>query len=226
MRCDTRIFVICWLITKLSHGENNFVDSLTNLGVGTVNLIVGFSTGCYNFQSFLVLIVTATSGHVGTATLSSEASYQMKPGSPPTVFIFENAIVNKAEYEDPKFDKESEVQHVQQVYGPFLVDQIKSKIEGTKVKSVNVIDMSHSNLFFYRGLAEVIRNQSMINLHFVRVHRDRAETAVDMNSPSSQQSEFTYSPLENSPNVILTVDAATWANMTKNERTFWVRSNH
>lgn len=191
-------FVGCWDV---------FAQQLLSLSVETINLFVGFSTG-----------------HVGTTTLSNSDSYINF--SQPTIFIFERGAIKKGEYAESSL--EHEVEHVKKIYGRYIIAQIKVKCGEMEIfKAVNVVDLSHSSLFFYRGLIEVAKEYEKIKLHFVRIRRDRLETALSLNASSKSQPDFfkydhyRYSPIENVPNVVLALDESAWSTFSLMERVFW-----
>ena len=177
------------------------------------------------------LIVGFSTGHTGTTTLSNRTSYDLKDEL--VWFFFEQAGVNKTFYAN-NFTIYDEIKHVEKIYGPRLVKIAKENvIERNQsppgpdgVYNVTIVDLSHSSLFFYRGLIAVAKNnKDRLSLQFVRLRRDRVETAISMTGdrvPFFEYDFFRYHPMENSPNVLLKVDKSIWERMSEVERVFWV----
>lgn len=145
--------------------------------------------------------------------------------------MFEKHSVGRGKYKT--FNLQSEIDHVEGSYGPYIVNEVKRRIEkkmvGDEMISVaNIIDMSHASLFYYRGLIEVAKKSPEIHLHFIRIRRDRIETAISMindvkfHDSYFKHAFFTYTPFENTPNVLHKLDASTWNDMTIVEQVFWV----
>lgn len=159
--------------------------------------------------------------------MSNAATYILDAQTPPTVFIFERGGIGGESYGDSafEFDLGCEISQVENNYFLHIIGRIEEVIGERAVQSVIVIDMSHTNLYFYRGLVEVAKQNPKINLHFVRIRRNRVETALSMREIRPDFFEFDsfrYTPLENPANVILKANEWLWTNMSTLERAYWV----
>ena len=149
--------------------------------------------------------------HVGTTTLSAKKSYSL--GNSSSVhFCFEASCyvgrqmsMMTAEYK--KCDLQKEINFVRNIFAPMFK---KAKIH---YNASVMVDMGHSNIYYYRGLIEYFtklnpNNKICNHITFVRVRRNRYET---MRSLMYQGHDFTplqtifyrYYPTENEANIIL-----------------------
>lgn len=184
------------------------------IDVPHIHLIMGFSTG-----------------HCGTTTLSDKNSYQVIDKHHTAKFLFETNYVDKKQYRNPNFDLQSEIDHVESHYGPKIIQEMRLLVGASpKPTHITIVDLSHSNLFFHRGLVFMaMKLRHKFNISFIRIRRDRYETARSMASESCCNHGgffnfdfFRYHPFENEPNVILKVNRDIWNNMTLLEQIFWV----
>jgi hypothetical protein len=174
---------------------------------GDVNFIVGFSTG-----------------HVGTTTLTSKSAYNAQEVAEKNVkFVFERAGVPPSTCADREWDIRQEVQHVEYYYGPEILSNISAS------SSSVIVDLSHANICFYRGLIHVF-HLAKVQFKFIRVRRERIETALSMSIQDDSAVDFfardyyRYHPFEATHQVHLRIPGGnkTWSNFTSVQRIFWV----
>jgi len=136
----------------------------------------------------LRLFIGFSTGHCGTTTFSSQKSYIFQP-SQPIGFIFEAAAVSKDHYEK-NWTLKDEISHIEGVYGPMvyhLAIKLKSKANDSyhsrSLAKYAIVDLSHASIYFYRGLLHLANsNKNKLSVKFVRIRRDRIETAISMSS--------------------------------------------
>ena len=140
-------------------------------------------------QSFhLRLLIGFSTGHCGTTTLSSQKSYILQP-LPAVGFVFEAGAVSKDHYEK-SFTIKDEISHVENVYGPMvyqaalkLMSSVQNSMHSNSSRNYTIVDLSHASIYFYRGLLHVANsNMNKLSVKFIRLRRDRIETAVSMSS--------------------------------------------
>jgi hypothetical protein len=155
---------------------------------GSVTLVLGFSTG-----------------HVGTTTFSSREAYMEEDLVARGVkFVFERAGVRPTTCARKDWDFKKEIQHVEYYYGPEILKSVSTS------KNSTVVDLSHANICFYKGLINVM-HANKVPFTFVRIRRDRVETALSMSIQDDSRVEFfkrdyyRYHPFENTQNVHLKV---------------------
>jgi hypothetical protein len=190
-------------------GRRTFSLILANIrkAGGSVRFVFGFSTG-----------------HVGTTTFASYGAYELEDIKANRVsLLFERAGVPGNTYKKPSWTLESEIQHVEYYYGPELMGNV------THASSMVRVDLSHSNLFFYRGLLNVL-NKNNCSFSFVRIQRNRHELAVSMSTEHRKAVDFfsrdyfRYHPFEGEDRVILQIPGgnATWDAFSMAQRVLWV----
>jgi hypothetical protein len=183
-----------------------FLGNIRKTG-GSVRFVFGFSTG-----------------HVGTTTFASYGAYEADDIRNKRVFLlFERAGVPGGTYKKNTWTLEKEIQHVEYYYGPELMGNVTHK------NSMVRVDMSHSNLFFYRGLLHVLTANN-VSFSFVRIQRNRHELAVSMSTEHHRTCDFfsrdyfRYHPFEGEDRVILKIPGgnATWSQLTMQQKVLWV----
>lgn len=203
------------IILSMSAFPKSMSDIMKSMREIRIRLVVGFSTG-----------------HTGTTTLSNRTSYDLE--NKLVWFFFEQSTVNRTDY-SKNFTIYDEINHVENDYGPRICWIARMVMRNNRHlwsgrphnATVTVVDLSHSSLYFYRGLISVMDNfREQISLDFIRIRRDRIETAISMiggKIPFFEYDYFRYHPLENEPNVILKLGDQIWQNLTTLEQLFWVR---
>jgi hypothetical protein len=122
----------------------------------------------------LTLIFGFSTGHVGTTTLCTPAAYNADEIAQNNVkFLFERAGVPPAVCGKRDWDMKKEIQHVEYYYGPEILTDVPLTGKST------IVDLSHANICFYRGLIHVLHREN-IPFKFIRIRRERLETAVSM----------------------------------------------
>lgn len=171
---------------------------------GSVRFIFGFSTG-----------------HVGTTTMSNAKLYDTRLVLKNNIrFLFEEAAVPKKAYESSTWDFRREVEHVEYYYGPKLLERSDFS------KHLIRVDLSHSNLYFYRGLLAVL-NFNNANYSFVRIYRERVEASISMIMQSGKMVDFLtcdyfrFNPLVRSQEIVRKVPLEVWNNFSMIKKSFW-----
>ena len=164
-----------------------------------------------------------TTGHVGTTSMSVPAGYSAQDIENNNVrFIFEKAGVPIETYES-NFKLKDEIQHVEYYYGPKLLEKLA-------LSKANVrVDLSHGNLFFYRGLVHLLYKYNL-NFTFIRIRRDRYETCLSMCLEGERvvdfftRDYFRYTPFHNHDLVQLSIPGGrkTWDSFSMKQKAFWV----
>lgn len=184
----------------------------------------------------LTLILGYSTGHVGTTTLGDKHSYNHVGDDGRTIaFVFERGFVNKSLYFAGGWTEEEEVNHIESVYGPYILTVVKEELalrypgirySKQSVKSVVVVDMSHSNLYFFRGASRLAKEYpSRLSVTFVRIRRDRIETILSMSSdPKFFEHELAvYHPDANQHDVILSFpNRKIWQSFNHLQKCLWV----
>jgi hypothetical protein len=182
------------------------VDKIYKKG-GTVRFVVAFSTG-----------------HVGTTTLSDKRTYNSKDVKAANLhFVFEKGGVPPSTCSSPSWNLQSEIEHVEHYYGPAVLDYELFD------KNFTVIDLSHSNLCFYRGLIWVLR-KSQVPFEFVRIRRERLETVISMSVQNGTFIDFfkndyyRFEPFSQISQVHLPIPGhrETWEGMVRAQHVLWV----
>jgi hypothetical protein len=175
----------------------------------------------------LKLVIGYSTGHVGTTSLSKKSSYDKEDLMAKHIhFIFEMAGVRPAVCSSSSWTLQSEIEHVEYYYGPTILDY---KDDADLSAEVTIVDLSHANLCFYRGLVWVLR-YNQVPFQFVRIRRERIETVISM---STQKDEFVnffdkdyyhYEPFAENDEVHLPVPGGekTWSKMTHAQHVMWV----
>lgn len=133
---------------------------------GSVKFVLGFSTG-----------------HVGTTTFSSPSAYVATNSSRDIHFVFEKGGVPPSTCAQDDWDFKKEIVHSEYYYLPELMRGISLSRNST------VVDLSHANICFYRGLVNVLHS-NRIPFTFVRIRRDRIETALSMSIQDESRVDF------------------------------------
>lgn len=188
----------------------NFTDYLRNYNL-KVFLVIGFSTG-----------------HVGTTSLSAPEHYANVTNC---IFIFEEGDVGIRYNKKENWTVDDEEFFVQKKYGMHILGKINNTIgsdilkNSSLAKNITIIDLSHKSLWIYRGLERISnRFGTDIKLHFIRIRRDRFETAFSIaNGNSFFKADFyRYHPHEKMDLVILNVSTDIWLKLTETQKAFWV----
>lgn len=148
-------------------------------------------------------------------------------------FIFEKASVSRSQYaKPPNYTVVDELFHVKSKYIPFVLKaaqelaQCHQYYNTTQPDVITVVDLSHSSLFFYRGLLEFVRIYSeRLSVHFVRIRRDRTDTVISMTSdkPSFLDKDwFRFHPFENIGALVVSVDKPLWSLFSNIQQALWV----
>lgn len=163
----------------------------------------------------------------GTTTFSDVDAYSKIGLNGELVdFIFEKAAVPKVRYAQ-NWTIQQEISHIQNVYGPFIIQHAKELQQSLKLNSVEsytIADLSHSSLFHYRGLINLAKQYpDQLSLHFIRIRRDRVETIISITSDMKywEHDYYRYHPCENVPAVILKVNPQVWASFNRYVMALW-----
>lgn len=170
-----------------------------------------------------------SSGHVGTTSFSDKNSYSPFGKSGELIdFIFEKGAVAKTHYMH-NWTITQEINHVEKTYGHYVLDHANQTMFALGIndtmKNITIVDLSHSCLFYYRGLIYVAKNNSnKMSVEFIRLRRDRVETVISMTSDPKffDHDYYRYHPLENVPSVVLSVKPEVWFRFKFLQQAFWV----
>jgi hypothetical protein len=207
--------------SKLFHPSNMYM-----------NLYIGFSTG-HCGTTTLSNVKVGTNTKVLTTNLNPLATYDYKDPDSVVAFVYEKADVRYQRYA-AGFDEKKEYEHVRKTYIPYVITKLSGSKVSDKVKTkaksaggvvnVTAADMSHASLNFYKGLVRYAKeNGKWMNLHFVRIRRDRIESAISMSSSESfiKHDYYRYNPLENRENVINKVSPEMWNDFHIVQKALW-----
>jgi hypothetical protein len=127
-----------------------------------------------------------------------------------------------------------EYAHIKKKYIPYIYmkvngmrvsKEVYTGVKGTKkITPITVADMSHSSLNVYQGLVRYAKeNTHWLKLHFVRIRRDRIESAISMSASENfmKNDYYRYSPMENRANIINKVDEEMWNRMHLIQKALW-----
>lgn len=178
------------------------------------------------------MVMGFSSGHVGTTSFSDTKSYSPIGADGELVdFIFEKGGVHKTHYQN-NWTVAQEINHIEKNYGHYVLDHANQTMlelgmnsMDRTVTNITIVDLSHSCLFYYRGLISIAKNNSnKMSLEFIRIRRDRVETVISMTSDAKffEHDYYRYHPLENIPSVILSVNPDTWFHFAFLQQAFWV----
>lgn len=181
-----------------------------------MNLVLGFSTG-----------------HVGTTSLSEKSSYEPHGQDKQSItMIFEEAHVNKTEYSLRNWTISDEVWHFERIYGPYLFHKAQKQRNKAIKDNPNlefsnvytIADLSHSNLYFYRGLMKVAMRSAHLDVQFVRIRRDRIETVVSMSADMEffEHELAVFQPFVHYDDVLLRVSQHVWDRFSLPQKVLWV----
>lgn len=180
-------------------------------------------------RSFLSydFILGFSTGHVGTTSLSEGKLY----GNPEhVVFLHESNFghfkannVHKERWRT--MNKASEYDYVKSSYYPFLVN-CRGDLQ-------TLLDLGHHNLFFIDGLVRYLTNETMARVMFVRIRRDRLESALSLtfDTPKHQYDDlcnnrglvYRYCPFERTDDVILKVPSKKiWNEFSIFQKALWM----
>ena len=136
-------------------------------------------------------------GHTGTTTLSSPSSYVSGSRNKSSVgFAFEVGVFQPR---GPRTvagqvnDVNLEVHHARHTYLPALHEQIGQYVKPDDQLDL-CVDLSHTNLYFFRGLVQVMREDNM-RFRWVRIRRDGVETARSLTHSSTMMIPAQYDAL-------------------------------
>lgn len=128
---------------------------------------------------------------------------------------------------------QDEIDHFNGVYGPYIMQRalkLREKVKNNPSfnhsnPTVVVSDMSHSNLYFYRGMIRTAKeNKNKMSLQFMRIRRDRIETIISMSSDRTffEHELAVFHPHVNAHDVVLTVSPSLWTHFSLYQKTLWV----
>lgn len=172
-----------------------------------------------------------STGHVGTNALSSANLYSSSTNHK---FIFEadkNLVNNSTNFNLERkfkekwkhFSHNDEYEYVTRQYMPDMI-----RLRGNYT---TLVDFGHQNLYFIHGLLKYFENHKF-KILFVRIHRERHETAISMNYARSSV-QFTdlckdllyrYCPFERTTDVINhpPEDTVVWNTFTEYQKALWM----
>lgn len=188
-----------------------------------------------------------STGHVGTTALGHPSNYRNsshvqfffegKPfgqGSPVREMYMTNEEYNNIERE---VGPEQERLFVENKYAPFLNEVMSRSTVVNNRRSV-IFDMGHANLFFYRGIAQYFLQSKKPHpfcekLRFVRIRRDRFESAISLTSANpfhireslcnNREVKFGFCPFFNEKSVLLKpLSRQLWDELTIFQQMLWL----
>lgn len=142
-----------------------------------------------------------STGHVGTTSLSSAEAYN----DPQNIkFIFEAnrhpSFVTWLKEKWKNFTHENELEFVKSQFIPLMVQM--------RHNATTLVDLGHHNLYFIYGLLKYMKlNPFKYKILFVRIRRERYESALSLSYSSSRHSVcnmlFRYCPYDRQDDIIL-----------------------
>lgn len=218
--------------------DSNFIiflsicTGLISSGISTVKY---FTDDLQRHNIHLKLVLGFSTGHVGTTSLSDKNSYErINMDGQGIVFVFERAFVNRTKY-SASWTTVDEIDHVQRTYGPYVLfraGQAWTKLFPSTFSDVNfsknitIVDLSHSCLYFYRGIVAIAElYPDNISLQFVRIRRDRIETVVSMTGDVNffTRELAVFEPFVNVHDVILKIiNVDEWDRFDLTQKILWV----
>ena len=163
-----------------------------------------------------------SNGHAGTTTLSEPATYAGSRRLNSTGFAFEvggrkYALTNRA-----TDSVQREIEHVRNVYLPALWKIIEGKKTVPHGAQLNeCVDLSHFNLFFFRGLLHVMR-ELQLPFKLVRLRRDAVELSRSFGDPDLLWVAFRPFEAPHARVLQLARPKKTWNNMTWVHKGLWM----
>jgi hypothetical protein len=196
-----------------------------------------FTTTVQSLNLSLKFVIGFSTGHCGTTTFSRGQVFQILP-TQNIVFLHEEEDVRhtstkryRSRYKTSNWSVSDEVHHIQHFYGVQVLRHVRTKLRlnrrlpNTRKLEATVVDLSHSSLYTYRGLVHLaLLYPKEIEVHFIRIRRDRVETVLSMSNGDRffDIDYYYFHPLENKESVVLTLNQSLWDSMTFEQKLFWV----
>jgi hypothetical protein len=163
-------------------------------------------------------------GHVGAASISSAGFHSDDVRDMNLTTVHENGGVPTSTYNLTAWTLAKEIEHAEYYYLPEIMKNLSTS------SGMNIcMDLSHTNLYFYRGLIHVL-TRNHVNFTFIRIHRQRHELAYSMTVSKGSEVHFfwweyfRYHPFENENNVVLKMNGnwKLWLSLSMHQRVLWV----
>ena len=170
-------------------------------------------------------------GHTGTTTLSDALSYRDGTRNLSSVFFTFEPFMMGARIED----EEEEASLVRTRYLPTLEKEVrKARHTRSLQEPLDLcVDLSHYNLYFFRGLLKVMRDEKL-PFQLLRIRRDAVETARSLTHPAYANdatderrdnhfhTSVGFNPLEAPRSIVLNVSNRTWASFSAVQQGLWM----